>query len=439
MFSSVLRSLFFCSFIITSSLAGTWSLPKDLSQPISSGYPYPVVGMDPKGNATVVWQGYDGTHFIIQSSWKPFDRRWKTPHPNIISKQDQDSFAPQIVVDRKGNATAVWASNNGTHSFIQASYRPAGHKWRRPVVIYQDTHESYDPRLGVDKEGNLIVVWKSYDGANYLIHSAYKPFKKKWRSPHILFQTTQKIEELTCGVSSHGSAMAVWTMTDGTSWKLLSAFKPVHKKWRHPLSIYQSSATLSDPHVVLDPHNNATAIWSSFEGNISILSSTKPCDKRWKKAVSLFLGSYACNPRIVGDKEGNVTAVWQIFDATVSKQRIEASYKPFKKRWKQPSPISSATEDANEPDLAIDHHGNIAVVWHSNYEAPPGSSHYGIQVRRKPFEKKWRHIQNVFSQTLQAVSSPKIALDDHGNATAVWIRRDGLDYVVQGATYTHSR
>jgi hypothetical protein len=66
--------------------------------------------VDPWGNATAIWEGYDtrsGPKFSIQAAKHPPGGAWS--RPTDISRWAKSLGEPQIAVDPQGGSTAIWA------------------------------------------------------------------------------------------------------------------------------------------------------------------------------------------------------------------------------------------------------------------------------------------------------------------------------------------
>src|SRR5271169_5936196 len=115
----LIRYICLSCFLLFSYLQGAWAPPVDLSL-VGQNAQTPQVAIDSAGNATAVWSRSNGSNFIIQASTKPFGGSWQ-PTPDNISATGQDALNPQITIDPTGNATAIWERFDGSNNIIQAS------------------------------------------------------------------------------------------------------------------------------------------------------------------------------------------------------------------------------------------------------------------------------------------------------------------------------
>src|SRR5436305_181569 len=78
--------------------------------------------------------------------------------PIAISEASDHTGAPHVVLDSEGNATAVWDRWNGVDTVVESAYRPAGEAWEAPVDLSEPelegevipgAHDASDPRNAV--------------------------------------------------------------------------------------------------------------------------------------------------------------------------------------------------------------------------------------------------------------------------------------------------
>lgn len=61
-----------------------------------------------------------------QAEWLP---------PVEISETGEHAGMPGVALDSEGNATAVWDRWDGTATVVETAYRPAGAPWGEPEVL----------------------------------------------------------------------------------------------------------------------------------------------------------------------------------------------------------------------------------------------------------------------------------------------------------------
>ena len=83
------------------------------------------IAADAQGDLTAVWQRSNGTNTIVQAAVHPAGAPgWQAPAD--LSATGQNAENPAVAVDPRGNATAVWDRSNGTNTVAQAAGYDAG-------------------------------------------------------------------------------------------------------------------------------------------------------------------------------------------------------------------------------------------------------------------------------------------------------------------------
>jgi len=194
---------------------GSWSAPVNLSAAGEWAYA-PQVAVDSQGNATAVWTNSEPRGDLIQSASRPAGGSWSAPVN--ISKLGRNVQEAQIAVGPQGDATAIWARSNGTDLVVQGAMRPAGGSWSAPVNISaHNGHGGFYPRLVVDSRGNATAVWKGYDSNrhNLAIQAATRPFGGGWSAPtDVSNRVTRRtgISEPQIAVDPQGISTVVWVI-----------------------------------------------------------------------------------------------------------------------------------------------------------------------------------------------------------------------------------
>ena len=288
--------------------SGAWSSPRTLA---SDDVNVPDVAVDPTGGATVVWKRFDGNNYVIQAVAKSSQGVWAAT-PLNISQTGQNANDPDVTVDTKGIATAVWKRFDGNNFVIQASTRSAAGIWETPVTISLAGADAANPHVASDAAGNLVASWKRYDGNNNLVEVARRPIGGAWTTPQTLSAPGQHGNGPLVAVGPEGTTAVSWFRSDGSSSLVQAATGPA------ATGLYPAD-TLSVP------------------------------------------GQDAVNARVAVDGTGTVLAVWRRFDG--SHDVIQFASKPLNGQWTAPERLSDAGQDANSADITADSAGNVLVSW----------------------------------------------------------------------------
>jgi len=222
-------------------------------------------------------------------------------------------------------------------------------------------------------------------------------------------------------INSSGVAVAVWIENN----LIRSSFKN-GSSWGVATTI--SSINASSPGVVIDSSGNATAIW--VESGV-VKSASKTLFGSWG-ASTVLSSSGASSPTICVDSAGDVVAAW------ARSNNIETSTKLFGLAWGTRTTITAST--ASNPVIAAGGTGTgtrIMIVWQG-----VSSGINVIQASTKTISGPWSAALIISDATRQA-SQPYPAVDQNGNASAIWYAYDlaGNSYAnvaVKSATRSNS-
>ncbi len=147
---------------------GTLATPVDLSAAGGSAV-QPQVGLGPSGGATVAWERFDGSSWVVQG-------RHLSPAgaPEgaafALSAAGRSAAEPELAVDGAGVATAVWERYDGSNFVIQARrVGAAGPLGSGAVQLSTGGRDAADPQLAISPDGDATVLWSRTDGAHWIV------------------------------------------------------------------------------------------------------------------------------------------------------------------------------------------------------------------------------------------------------------------------------
>ena len=164
----------------TSQSGGAWSAPVNLSATGRNAYD-PQLTVSSTGLATAVWRRNNGSNWIIQSSTSQSGGAWSTPVN--LSATGGTASDPKVTVDSTGLATAVWERYDGSNGIIQSSTSQSGGAWSTPVNLSATGGNASGPRVTVDSTGLATVVWYRFDGSIDIIQSSTSQSGGAWSTP----------------------------------------------------------------------------------------------------------------------------------------------------------------------------------------------------------------------------------------------------------------
>jgi hypothetical protein len=344
----------------------------------------------------------------------------------IIQGDEGSAHSPQIAFDNFGNAIAVWIQNsNSTRDSIRANRYVAGIGWGTAQQIENNSGDAKTPRIAVDSSGNAIVIWCQSNGAKDLLWANYYAAGIGW-DPFAAELIQSDLEgnasnpEIT--IDNSGNAFAVWYQTHGNPNKVWANRYRVSFGWQTAEYIENviKSEGESIPHIDTDSTGNAIAVWRSYDGTKNNIRANRfVVGEGWETAEFIENNdSSATEPRIVFDSNDNAIAVWRSIDGKIWANRYIGGEIGI--GWGTPEIIHVGTGPADF-DITIDSSNNAIMVW---------SQENGTDIWANRFEvvAGWgtaELIDNVDGGDPSA-GMPKIAVDNSGNAIAIWSHNDGL-------------
>jgi hypothetical protein len=369
-------------FVVSPALAviATWSTPAADLSAAGENAVNPQVTVDSNGLAIAVWQRFDGSNTIIQSSTSFNGAAWTGP-VNLSAVGD-DAGAPQVTVDANGLATAVWCRSNGAEWIIQSSTSLNGAAWvPASADLSVAGQTAVNPQVTVDSNGLATAVWQRFDGANTIIQSS--------------------------------------TSLNGAAWVPASA------------DLSAAGGTAWNPQITVDANGLATAVWYRSNGAEWIIqSSTSLNGAAWVPAAADLsaAGGNAFNSQVTVDSNGLATAVWQRFDG--ANTIIQSSTSLNGAAWVPASAdVSAAGQNASVPQVTVDANGLATAVW-----VRSDGANFVIQSSTSLNGAAWVPASADLSAAGGNAGSPRVTVDANGLATAVWVLSDGANFVIQSSS-----
>jgi hypothetical protein len=351
-----------------------------------------------------------------------------------ISEPGEHAASPHVVLDSGGNATAVWDRWNGTDTVVESAYRPAGEGWEAPVDLSEPelegevvlgAHDAQSPQIAVDRNGNVTVLWERYAGTKIVLQSVDRPAGGSWTAPIDIAEVNQgATPEPWIAVDWEGNATAVWKKGE----VIQSAFRPFGGSWGAPTPISTGESFV--PQAAMDARGDATAVWMHFNGSRYVVEAAyRPEGGEWESPTLVSKpGESAGNPHVALDADGDSLVAWRGEDA--GKEYVRAAYRSVGEPWGQPENVSSEGEQVQSVRAAVDPDGNAIVAWAG--DIPKEGGHEIAHAAYRSAGGEWETPTELSADGGNSFPSD-VVFDTSGNASVVWQRWDGLSNVVQAA------
>jgi len=175
------------------------------------------------------------------------------------------------------------------------------------------------------------------------------------------------------------------------------------------------------PQVAVDSLGNAIVVWQQNDGAWeSIYSNRYEVGRGWWSAALIETGNAgdAENPQVAVDGSGNAIAVWQ--QNYGSRDSIYSNRYVVGTGWGEAQLVE--TDDfvtARYPQVAVDESGNAIAVW---VQINLDFTSSAVWSNRYVVGTGWGEAQLIETMDVGFAQLPQVAVDGSGNAIAVWYR-----------------
>lgn len=384
----------------------------------------PQIAMDAYGNAIAVWRQFDGSQYSIWANryivGQGAGQGWGSA-TLVETNNTGHADSPQITMDANGNAIVMWIQHDGTRSNVWANSYTVGHGWDTATQIETDDDGISNAHLAMDANGTAIAVWVQRDGVSSNMWASHYTLHHGWSTPALLESNTGSVNYHQVAMGANGDAIAVWAQSDGIHGGIWSKRYTTGHGWGTATLIEaNSSGNYYYPQIDMSPNGDAIAVWRHYTNN-SIWVSRYTVG-HWGAATLLAENAGLGSEQIAMDANGNVIAVWTQFDGII--YNLWANRFTVDQGWGVATLIETNDKgDVRYPRITMDAHGNAMVVWeHNNSIFKDHFDHITVNalVNRYTVGRGWGSAVPFEGETVLSVGQSQIAMNDHGQAMAVW-------------------
>lgn len=441
------------------------------------------LGVQPTSNTVfALWETYNGTSYSVQAN-QALDGVW-TGSQNVTLLGNNRAATPQIGLAANGNAVAIWGQVaqqaisaapffETVSTFVNALWYNATTKlWQNKTTPVSNSSPIYGGYqiLAVNPAGNTLLAWEqSLDRSsdNNIVQATNAIFLGTPPTQRITLEAGKNNKILMDAAGNafvfiqNGSSLTQCThkVTDPIGIWTCSTISTT-------VSQYSADSNLNGS-IVVGYTDIDNTLYGQYNGNTSVitsdvcsiqaaissgaenpalaflgncLSTRASSSTNGQVIVATFDGTEwvlsptlsslgASDPQVQIDSNFNVIVIWQIpYDETNSKIQaaigVPTQTPPYGWDWDWSGPITDLTPsysnaNATDPQLAIDQSGNAIAIW----EFTDGSiTNTVIQASRHIYndDNTWTDLTTLSSSDSSA-SQATISMDNAGNATVVWL------------------
>lgn len=303
------------------------------------------------------------------------------------------------------------------------------------LVETDNAGDASQPQIGVDANGNAIAVWYQDDGTrNNIWSSRYAP-GSGWSVPELV-ETDNAGDAYApqISVDANGNAVAVWHQDDGTRYNILSNRYTAGSGWGTAELIESDNAGDAQfPQVSVNSSGHAIAVWQQDNGSgYNIWSNRYIPGSGWGTAELVETATGTTTPPDVGmDANGHAIAVWSQHDGT--RYNVVANVYTAGAGWGAATLIEASNNGAPHgfsPRIAVNQSGNAVAVWFQS-----DGTRQSIYANRYTAGSGWGAEQLIESDNTGNAYAPKVIINENDDAIAVWHQYDGTSYNIKANSY----
>jgi hypothetical protein len=228
----------------------------------------PAVAAGPGGTATVAWSRYDGAHSIVQAR-----RIGAAGAPeattSALSAEGQSAVGPQVAVAPGGAATVVWNRFDGSHWVIQGErLSAAGAPEGTAATLSNSTRNAAEPQLAAGPDGKVTVVWDRYDGTSFVVQARRIDAAGGLAAATLnLSASGRDAAEPQVDVAPNGTATVLWSRFDGSNWIVQRRDVAANESLAAVSNLSAAGRRASAPALAWGSGGNLMMVWRRFAGS----------------------------------------------------------------------------------------------------------------------------------------------------------------------------
>jgi len=197
--------------------------------------------------------------------------------------------------------------------------------------------------------------------------------------------------------------------------------------WGTAQAIEGTALGVSDLELAVDIHGNAMAVWAHYNGSVNDIRAAyynaQALTPDWETDVAIDGANIndARYPKVAFDGFGNAIVVWLQSDGTADSIYTNR-FEPSGAGWGSPELLETADGVAYAPDIAVDDGGDAIAVWTQDNLSMSGAYDAVYSAYYKKSDGSWVEQGEIGENagTGENASHVSIAQDGGGNAIAVW-------------------
>ena len=170
----------------------------------------PQLAVNARGDALAVWRLGIPPKARVLAAFRPSGGRFGKPQRISRSDAGEETHG---ALDGRGNALAIWRrrDRNGHDNWVEAAFRPVHGRFGKPQRLSRRSAGASGARVAFDSRGNALAIWalRLRHDRGTLLQATYRPAGGRFRKPRTISRS-EGIGAIRLSFARSGEALAVW-------------------------------------------------------------------------------------------------------------------------------------------------------------------------------------------------------------------------------------
>jgi hypothetical protein len=401
--------------------AGGELKPTNLS-PGGASASSPRIASDGVGNIVAAWREVDGDQSSIRAAFRQKGEAWG--ESTRISLPAASTESPEVAMDRLGNAVAIWHRSTGRDSVVQAAVRPAGGTWSAPQNLSAVDDVAFNADVALEA-GHLTAVWTVVRERRSVVESSSRTIAGSWEPAETISAPDENSYAPVVAMDGRGGAVASWQWSDGGFLVVQAASRSGAGDWSAPEALSGPGRHATRPVIAMDANGNVMVGWIRYNGSwFAAQVARRSAGESWAPPLNLSQrGGNAGGLDLAMNRRGDAVVTW-VQGQLTSIGNLWSSFRPAGVGGWSRFPVTNAWRGL-QARIALDEAGDATAVW---------SGSTTISASFKPFGQPWQR-NYLLSSFEHATAHPVVTTQAPREAAALWVRAETADDRIQAVFY----
>lgn len=384
---------------------GSWHPPQRVTSVGTSFF----LGADALGGATIV------VH--VPGEGDQPDELWSTRLTGgawsalYLVEREHSISDVALASSHTGHNALKWTVYDGTQSDVWSTHTTES-GWSSPERVESGPGFSTDEAIGIDGDGNILVVWGSQQ-PRQLMMNRFDAGRDSWSGEELIAELEAETFSVDLAMNTIGSAALTWTQTNAPRDRIFGALYETSAGWSTPQLLDTSGDSWpSEP--AINEDGTAIIIWSQQANETSYFwSNHTTANGSWGAPEIFWTRAEAsrtvARTSVALNEDGQALAAWT--EPHGSSFQLWARSLDLTEGWDTATQIN---DDASFGDHALDAHGNgFLIYWTYNGDG-------ALSVRRYNSHTSTWGDPITLSELPDGGGPRKLEVRSDGTAIAAW-------------------